>query len=242
MSKNILITGTSSGLGYGLANYYLQRDYQVYALNRNLPEELSRNANFHFESVDFAVEEGIDIALDALLSGVEDIDLVVLNAGILNLIKDMRDTPMEEVHQIMQINVWANKILLDRLLTTKKVVKQIVGISSGASQSGTRGWNAYAISKASLNMLIGLYAQEFPQTHFSSLAPGLVDTKMQDYICDLAFDEKYPIVERLKQAKGSVLMPNAEELAPRLDASFAQLLTLASGSYADIREINQELN
>jgi len=237
MNKNILITGVSSGLGYGLAQFYLDQNFQVYALNRNFPEDFKNIDNFHFVSVDFVEQSNIINAIDELLDTVEILDLVVLNAGILNAIKDLKDTPLDEVQQIMQINVWANKIIIDRLCGSPRTIKQVVGISSGASQAGTRGWNAYALSKASLNMLLGLYAQEFEETHFSALAPGLVDTKMQDYICDLAYDEKYPIVERLKQAKGTEIMPNGIELAPKLDQTFAKLLRLDSGSYADIREI-----
>lgn len=242
MSGNVLITGVSRGLGHGLAKYYLNQGYQVYALNRNQPEDLSQHDHFHFVSVDFAqasdTEQLFEQAVKQLLASVKQIDLVVLNAGILNTIKDLADTSMAEVQQVMQINVWANKILIDILCRSNCQIKQVVAISSGASQSGTRGWNAYALSKASLNMLIGLYSQEFTETHFSALAPGLVDTKMQDYICGLEFNQKYPIVERLKEAKGTDLMPTGAELAARLDTTFSQLLELESGSYADIRTLS----
>jgi len=237
VKNNILITGVSRGLGHGLADYYLEQGYHVYALNRNLPTEFAKHDDFHFVSVDFAQPEGISEALEKLLSGVEELQLVILNAGILNTIKDLSATSMNEVQQVMQINVWANKVLIDQLCSSRRKVNQIVGISSGASQSGTRGWNAYALSKATLNMLIGLYSQEFKNTHFSALAPGLVDTEMQEYICDLLFNENYPIVERLKQAKGTDVMPSGKELAPRLDTTFKKLLDMPSGSYADIREI-----
>ena len=65
----------------------------------------------------------------------------------------------------MQINVWANKLIIDTLLANINNVKQIVGISSGASQSGARSWNGYALSKAALNMLISIYSAEVSNTH-----------------------------------------------------------------------------
>ena len=46
-------------------------------------------------------------------------------------------------------------------------------------------------------MLIALYADEFPNTHFTALAPGLIDTAMQDYLTQLPPDPRYAPLERL---------------------------------------------
>lgn len=137
----------------------------------------------------------------------------------------------------MEVNVWANKWLLDRLFSESRRIEQVVAISSGASQSGSRGWNGYSISKAALNMLIKLYAGERPQTHFTALAPGLVDTAMQDYLTSLPGDLRYPPLNILKAAKGTDQMPDSESCARRLIEAFPRLLKLQSGVYADIRKL-----
>ena len=46
MYKTVLITGVSSGLGNGLAHFYLEQGSQVYALNRKEPSDLIANDNF----------------------------------------------------------------------------------------------------------------------------------------------------------------------------------------------------
>jgi NAD(P)-dependent dehydrogenase (short-subunit alcohol dehydrogenase family) len=137
----------------------------------------------------------------------------------------------------MEINVWANKVLLDGLLSAQRSVGQVIGISSGASINGHRGWNGYSLSKASLNMLIALYADEFPDTHFTALAPGLIDTAMQDYLTQLPVDPRYEPLERLKSAKGTELMPSPAQCAKRLISLFPKLLQLSSGAYRDIRQL-----
>ena len=48
----------------------------------------------------------------------------------------------------MELNVWANKELIDTLALHAKV-KQIVGISSGAAINGSKGWGSYSLSKSS---------------------------------------------------------------------------------------------
>jgi len=237
MYNSILITGVSSGLGLGLAKYYLQQGREVYAINRSCPNSLEEYNNFHFVSCDLTDEKAVALSLQSLLSTVKQLDLVVLNAGILNELKDLRDTPLAEIKQVMEINTWANKSIIDNLDALATEIKQIVAISSGASISGNRGWNAYGLSKATLNMLIKLYAEELPHIHFSALAPGLVDTVMQDYICGLDEGGKFAVVERLKSCRGTELMPTPDQLAPKLDEGFAKVFSLPSGEYTDIRHI-----
>ena len=93
-----------------------------------------------------------------------------------------------------------------------RTIDQVIAISSGASQSGSRGWNGYSLSKAALNMLVKLYAGERPETHFTSLAPGLIDTAMQDYLTNLPEDSRYAPLEVLKAAKGTPKMPDGPDL------------------------------
>ena len=53
-------------------------------------------------------------------------DLAVLNAGVLGRIADLRDVPVEELKQVMDVNLWANKALVDALLAGPREVAQIV--------------------------------------------------------------------------------------------------------------------
>ncbi|MBF0265864.1 MAG: SDR family NAD(P)-dependent oxidoreductase [Gammaproteobacteria bacterium] len=236
MYKTVLITGVSSGLGHGLANFYLQQGSSVYALNRKQPADLLEHNNFHFVSCDLSDETQVQTKVKELLSDVVQLDLVVLNAGILNELKDMRDTPLSEVREVMEINTWANKSIIDALVNNVDSITQIVAISSGAAVSGNRGWNAYSLSKAALNMLIKLYADELPDIHFSALAPGLVDTAMQDYICDLK-DDRFYVVERLKSCRGTDSMPGPQEAAVKLDIGFKKVVELPSGEFNDVRKL-----
>lgn len=236
MTKRICITGVSSGLGHGLAKVFLKQGAEVYGCSRRAPEELIAQG-LHFVSVDLNDPTTGAAAFKELAGAVEAFDLVLLNAGKLGEIRDMQDTPLDDLKETMEVNVWSNKWLLDTLYSIPCRVDQVVAISSGASQSGSRGWNGYSISKAALNMLIKLYAGERPETHFVSLAPGLVDTAMQDYLTNLPEDPRYAPLEILKAAKGTETMPDGETCARKLIEAFPKLKTLESGSYADIRKL-----
>jgi NAD(P)-dependent dehydrogenase (short-subunit alcohol dehydrogenase family) len=176
-------------------------------------------------------------ALDELLAGVKRLDLVILNAGILGEIKPMHDTSLDELQRIMDINVWSNKVVLDWLLAAGIEVGQIVAISSGAAVLGNKGWSGYALSKASLNMLLRLYAHEFPETHLSAIAPGLIDSSMMDYLCVEPDPEEYPALARIREARGTGVMPKPRQAAERVMGVMAGLKDFESGSFVDIRQI-----
>lgn len=234
--EQVFITGVSSGLGYGLAKVYLERGASVYGCSRRSPADLIERG-LKFIEADLADSASAETAIETLLGEVGELDRVILNAAKLGTIRDMRDTPLSDIAETMNINVYANKWILDRLFATGRTITQVVAISSGASISGSRGWNGYSLSKAALNMLIKLYSGEQLATHFTSLAPGLVDTAMQDYLTNLPADERYAPLQILKDAKGTDKMPDGETCAERLVELFPRLLELESGSYADIRKL-----
>lgn len=236
---NVFITGISSGLGYGLAWYYLEKGHDVYGISRRAKPELENYQRFRYSAVDISDFKNTEIVIPELLKEVMNLDLVILNAGILNEIKDLKGTSLDEIRQAMDVNVWANKIIIELLFTSVLKVKQIVAISSGASVSGSRGWNAYSLSKAALNMLIDLYSREYTGCHFCALAPGLIKTGMQDYIKGLPeeMSEKFPVVAKLKNAYGTESMPSPKEAAPKIAFSIEKALQFKSGRFLDVREI-----
>lgn len=235
---NVLITGTSSGLGWGLANYYLENEHIVYGISRKLGEGQNGRKNFKFLSQDVTNFNELETNLNSFLKDVQTLDVVILNAGKLNEIKDLQETGIEEIKSVMEVNVWSNKILIDALYRNVAKIHQIVGISSGASVSGNRGWNAYSLSKATLNMLISLYSKEHTNTHFCALAPGLIESKMQDYIYDLPKEREYPTVQKLKSMKESGKMPDPVEAGEINAKAIEKVKNYKTGLFLDVRELN----
>jgi NAD(P)-dependent dehydrogenase (short-subunit alcohol dehydrogenase family) len=236
MKKHIFITGVSSGLGHGLAKTFLEQGARVSGCSRRVPGDLIKLGLEHIV-IDLSEAQEGERRLAPFVESMQSLDLVILNAGKLGEIRDMSETPLADLRETMEINVWANKWMLDLLFDKVGTVQQVVAISSGASQSGSRGWNGYSMSKVALNMLIKLYAGEVAQTHFTSLAPGLIDTAMQDYLTGLPADDRYAPLDILKSAKGTDKMPDGERCARMLADVFPRLLTLESGSYADVRKL-----
>lgn len=228
-----LITGTSSGLGYALAATLVQQGWQVFGCSRRdiHPQGISHR------KIDLTHYASLAEELEILIANAGHLDLLVLNAGILGEIRDLCDTPMDEAKRVMEINLWANKAVMDWLCHSDITVRQIVMISSGASVLGNRGWSGYSLSKAALNMLARLYSHELPDTHICALAPGIIDTPMMDYLCDEADADSYPALSRLREARGTSVMPTAEVAATQIIDVLPLLRKRPSGDFVDIREL-----
>ncbi len=229
--RKVMITGVSSGLGAALAERALEQGDQVYAVGRHDNKRFLNQAGYYFLPLDLSDVTMLRENLKEFVKG-HAFDLVILNAGQLTEIKELSETSLEEIHRTMDLNVWANKQIIDTLDLHARP-RQVVAVSSGAAVNGSKGWGAYALSKAALNMLIKLYAAEKPWTHFSAIAPGIVMTPMLEKILRITDPLRYPSIQRIKD--GPIQTP---EIAARrfLDAC-EKAQEYPSGSFLDVRTI-----
>ena len=229
----VFITGIGSGLGKALAEYYLEKNYDVIALSRHLPKDLEKFKNLKFYYCDLEALEKVYSITEKALKNIKKIDIAWLNAGLLTELKDIHDTPIYEMERMMNVNVWANKLILDCFIDLNIDIPLIIAISSGASVNGNRGWHGYSISKASLNMLIKLYSREMSKTKLIALAPGLILTPMLEKFVLSADENKFPSVKRIKNAPKFSPKEAVEKIISKLD----KISSFESGSYIDIRNI-----
>lgn len=234
MRDNVFITGTSSGLGRALAEEYLGRGCEVYGLSRRSAQIDSER--FREVRADLGNLGAIASTLDGLLGGAA-IGVAILSAGRLGEFKSMPELGVDELRRAMDINVWANKQILD-WFAAHRAPRQGVLISSGAAVHGNQGWGSYALSKAALNMLVQLYAHDLPDSQLLALAPGLVRTPMQDYIHDEVNGDEFPSVKRLQEAYATAAMATPRAAARMIaDALPGLAKRRASGDFVDIRRI-----
>ncbi|MDX1625320.1 MAG: SDR family NAD(P)-dependent oxidoreductase [Wenzhouxiangellaceae bacterium] len=232
---NVLITGNSSGLGRGLTEALLDRDAIVWGMSRSgcpVSSDGLRDRKFDLGNLSTLPE-----ALERLLSDCQRLDLIILNAGQLGRIQPISETATADLEHLMRVNVWANKVILDWLHERMIPVDQVVAISSGAGHNLNYGWGGYALSKSLLDDLVKLYAQEMTDTHFTSLAPGLVDTPMQDELEEVDAEE-YPSVQKLRDARGTEDMPKPRDAAERILDLLDELKERESGSFVDVRDLD----
>lgn len=233
----IMITGTSSGIGHGLAMEFASRGAEVLGISRREAGSLMNSEKYRHLRLDLTDYGKVETVVPGFLEGISALDLVILNAGVLGKVGLMSEVGLEEMKRVMEINVWANKVLLDVLFRELEDVVQVVGISTKSSVRSSPGWGPYSVSKAGLNMLMDVYARERAETHFIAFAPGLVDSEIQEEISRMDETEKYPAIERLQRARHTDEMPAPATAAPRLIRGIEKAQEYPSGSFVDVREM-----
>ena len=215
----VLITGINRGIGKGLIEEYLKKDYEIYAIGRSNPFD-----NINFYKCDLRAIERIKEAIESFNT---KFDLVILNAGILGEIKLLKEWSVKELEDIFLVNVWSNKVLIDFLAPFSK---KIVAISSGVAISGNAGWGGYALSKCALNMMVNIYAKEIDSKIYA-LAPGVIDTDMVQKV--ISGDRNR--FESLNRVDASKIELNKG--INRLVKAIDMLDEYPSGSFLDIRDM-----
>lgn len=180
--KNIIITGTSRGIGYELALLFANAGHKVLAISRNIPKTLIENTNITCLSVDLSKESDLQQVEDFLKSSWKKIDAVVHNAGSL-ILKPFAETTQKDFEEVYKVNVFGVANLTRVCLPYLKKDSHVVTISSMGGIQGSlkfAGLSAYSSSKGAVITLSELLAEEYKEQgiSFNVLALGSVQTEM----------------------------------------------------------------
>lgn len=180
--KNIIVTGTSRGIGYELALQFANSGNQVLALSRNIPETLLKHQNITCLSVDLSDERALTQVDEFLSSTWKKVDAVVHNAGAL-LLKPFAETTQADFESIYKVNVFAVANLTRICIPYLEKGSHVVTISSIGGVRGSlkfAGLAAYSSSKGAVITLTELLAEEYKEKgiSFNVLALGSVQTEM----------------------------------------------------------------
>jgi NAD(P)-dependent dehydrogenase (short-subunit alcohol dehydrogenase family) len=180
--KNIIVTGTSRGIGLELALQLAAKGHHVLAISRTIPQALLGNENISCLSVDLAHESDLQKVGDYLSSTWKQVDAIIHNAGSL-LLKPFSETAQADFEAIYKVNVFGVANLTRVALPYLQKGSHVVTISSmGGIQGSLKfpGLAAYSSSKGAVITLSELLAEEYKEQGiaFNVLALGAVQTEM----------------------------------------------------------------
>ena len=181
--KNIIITGTSRGIGFEMVQLFAEAGHRVLALSRNAKpiEELDLK-NVASLSCDIADEGDLQQVEEFISSNWEEVDVLINNAGAL-LNKPFADSTLEEFRKVYDTNVFGVVGLTQKIVPLMGKDGHVVNISSMGGVQGSvkfAGLSAYSSSKGALITLTELLAEEYKEDgpSFNVLALGSVQTEM----------------------------------------------------------------
>lgn len=180
--KNIIVTGTSRGIGFELALKFANAGHQVLAISRKTPKALLEHANISCLSVDLAVEADVQAVEKFIASSWKTVDAIVHNAGSL-VNKPFTELTQADFENVYKVNVFGVANLTRVCIPFLPKGSHVVTISSmGGIQGSLKfpGLAAYSSSKGAVITLSELLAEEYKEQGiaFNVLALGSVQTEM----------------------------------------------------------------
>jgi benzil reductase ((S)-benzoin forming) len=213
-----IVTGTTRGLGAALARRIaLDPSNELVAIDRG--------------QADFADGAAVERACDEIerrIAGKAYAKAVLINnAGIVAPVAPLDRADAGEIERNLTVNLIAPMRLMGRFIrmTPAVPVRRVINISSGAGRRPVFGWGAYCAAKAGLDMASRVLALEAETRglalEVSSLAPGVIDTPMQETLrASNASD--FVDIERFRAMKAEGTLRPPDEVAAdilRLEAA-----------------------
>ncbi|TBN01317.1 SDR family oxidoreductase [Hyunsoonleella flava] len=183
MSKNIIITGTSRGIGFELVQLFAKAGHKVLALSRNEKPiqnlSLENVACFSFDLNDGRAYSEVE---NFIKSEWQHVDILINNAGAL-LNKPFAETTISDFEYVYKTNVFGVSELTRVTIPFMNKGSHVVTISSMGGVQGSMkfpGLAAYSSSKGAVITLSELLAEEYKDEgiSFNVLALGAVQTEM----------------------------------------------------------------
>lgn len=180
--KNVVITGTSRGIGLELVKFFARQGHRVLALSRNeRPVEELGLENVRSLSCDITEAEDLDKVAD-IVTGWKQVDILINNAGaIVN--RPFAEISPEDFETVYRTNVFAVAALIQKMLPFMGDQSHVVTVSSMGGVQGSMkfpGLAAYSSSKGAVITLTEVLAEEYKENGpaFNVLALGAVQTEM----------------------------------------------------------------
>lgn len=237
-----VVTGASKGIGLALSKQLAKAGHQVIGIARSKPADWTGHM---FITHDLTDVERIPAVMEQVAEEIShDMTTVTLvnNAGTVEPIGFAASNDPKDIAKSISLNLTAPMALTAAFLQKTEMSeakRRIVNISSGAGRKQIAGWSAYCAGKAGLDHYTACVDAEYSDVRAVSVAPGIIDTGMQETIRGSG-KEDFPQIDHFRDYKKSGKLSSPEDTAADLIAmlerpDFEELPVLL-----DLRELPQQ--
>jgi NAD(P)-dependent dehydrogenase (short-subunit alcohol dehydrogenase family) len=173
MSKVVLITGGSSGIGKSIGEFLHHKGFVVYGTSRN-PEQVS-NSVFPLVALDVRNTDSIFAAVAKVIATSGRLDIVINNAGV-GITGPLEEIPTNEIKNNFETNFFGPIEVMKAVLPQMRAQKSglIINITSIAGYMGLPYRSVYSASKGALELITEALRMEVKSfgIHITNVAPG----------------------------------------------------------------------
>lgn len=173
MSKVVLITGGSSGIGKSIGEYLQNKGYKVYGTSRS-PQNYP-DSKFPIFALDVNKPETISACVSLVLDNEEGIDVLINNAGV-GITGPLEEIPEAEIQNNFETNLFGPIRVIKAVLPGMRKQKSglIINVTSIAGYMGLPFRGIYSSSKGALEILTESFSMELKPFNIKicNVAPG----------------------------------------------------------------------
>lgn len=173
MSKVVLITGGSSGIGKSIGEFLSEKGYMVYGTSRN--PEAYKNSKFPLVALDVLDNETIQNAVKIVLDKEGQLDVLINNAGA-GITGPIEEIPEAEIKRNFETNLFGPINVIKAVLPKMRQQNSglIINITSIAGYMGLPYRGIYSASKGALELITEAFRMEIKDfnIHMTNVAPG----------------------------------------------------------------------
>lgn len=179
MSKVVLITGASSGIGQSIAELLTKRSYKVYGTSRR-PEHPEKYP-FKLIALDVTDTDSIKKAVSHVISGEGRLDVLINNAGM-GITGAIEDTPTEKMREVFDTNLFGAIDMIKAVLPQMRNQQSglIINITSLAGYMGLPFRGVYSATKGAFELITEAARMEIRKfgIEMTNIAPGDIATNI----------------------------------------------------------------
>jgi len=180
MSKVVLITGGSSGIGKSVGEFLQAKKYVVYGSSRN-PQNITDSA-IPLVTIDVRNNNTITQAVQQIIEIHGRIDVLINNAGV-GITGPLEEIPLDEIQNNFHTNVFGPIEMMKAVLPHMRAQNHglIINITSIAGYMGLPYRSVYSASKGALELITEALRMEVKSfgVQITNVAPG-------DFATDIA--------------------------------------------------------
>lgn len=173
MSKVVLITGGSSGIGKSVGIFLKAKGFAVYGTSRN-PEKVE-NSPFPLVALDVSNVDTIISAVNTVVANEGRLDVLVNNAGQ-GITGPIEETPTEEMRNVFETNFFGAIEVMKAVLPQMRMQKNgiIINVTSIAGYMGLPFRGIYSATKGALELVSESLSMEVRSfgIKVTNVAPG----------------------------------------------------------------------
>lgn len=177
--KNAIVTGGTSGIGYGVALMLLDKGYRVYAtyIRADFTEEKD---NFIPVKIDQSLRVEVYNFIQKIKNECDTVDCIVCNAGM-TIRKSFTETTDADWDKMMEVSVNSHYILIRELYSLIPSNSRIIFTGSQMGIHPHATVLSYGVTKSAIHSLAKNLVKEFEGTGttVNAIVPGFVATPWQ---------------------------------------------------------------